>query len=83
MAFSYKTIRDHAFAMTGGTVESARRLDPQSNVGWEIHVVPSGNGDVVLVLPVTTDCNVHGAICTEDGRMLSERLEITIQGPGG
>ena len=34
------------------------------------------------VLPVTTDCAADGAICTEDGRMLSNRLVLTVTGPG-
>ena len=61
----------------------ARRLAPPSNVGWEIHVRPDSNGPVTIVLPVTTDCTAEGAICTEDRRPLSNRLEITVPGPDG
>ena len=81
--FSYKTLRDHAFTVTGGVVVKARRLAPPSNVGWEITVRPDSNGTVTVVLPATTDCAAQGAICTGDGRMLSSRLEITVAGPGG
>ena len=81
--FSYKIMRDLAFTVTGGEVTWARRLAPRSNVGWEIHVRPDGNGPVTIVLPVTTDCTAEGAICTEDRRPLSNRLEITVPGPGG
>ena len=81
--FSYKTLRDHAFTVTGGEVVKARRLERGSNIRWEIHVRPSGNGPVTIVLPVTTDCNASGAICTQDGRMLSEQLEVTVPGPDG
>ena len=81
--FSYKTLRDHAFTMTGGEVINARRLNPPSNVGWEITVQPDGSGTVTIVLPVTTNCDSDGAVCTEDGRMLSGRLELTVSGPGG
>ena len=80
---SYKTLRDHAFTVTGGQVTEARRLVPRSNVGWEIHVQPDGDGTVTIVLPATTDCTAEGAICTQDGRKLSNRLEITVQGPAG
>ena len=79
--FSYKTLRDHAFTMTGGEVINARRLNPPSNVGWEIIVQPDADGTVVIVLPVTADCAAEGAVCTEDGRMLSNRLELTVSGP--
>ena len=81
--FSYRIMRDHAFTVTGGQVTEARRLVPRSNVGWEIHVQPDGDGTVTIVLPATTDCTAEGAICTQDGRKLSNRLEITVQGPDG
>ena len=78
---SYKTLRDHAFTVTGGTVKKAQRLEQGSNIGWRITVRPDGNGDVTIVLPETTACEAQGAICTEDGRMLSHRLELTVSGP--
>ena len=82
---SYKTLRDHAFTVAGGTVEGARRMDRDSdtpNIRWEITVRPDGDGAVVVALPVTTDCADDGAICTEDGRMLSNELVLTVSGPG-
>ena len=81
--FSYKTLRDHAFTVTGGEVTNARRLEPGKNIRWEISVTPSGNAGVTIILPVTTDCASQGAICTGDGRMLSTRLELAVSGPGG
>ena len=83
-SLSYKTLRDdHVFTVEGGKVTGARRLVKGSNIGWEIVVEPDSNGDVTIVLPATTDCNAQGAICTGDGRPLSNRLEITVSGPGG
>ena len=79
--FSYKTLRDYAFTVTGGEVVKARRLEKGKNVRWGIHVTPDGDGTVTIVLPVTTDCNADGAVCTDDGRMLSNRLEVTVPGP--
>ena len=78
---SYKTLRDHAFTVSGGTVRKAQRIEQGSNIGWRITVRPDGNGDVTIVLPETTDCESQGAICTEDGRMLSTELELTVSGP--
>ena len=37
---SYKTLRDHAFTVTGGTVKKAQRLEQGSDVGWRITVQP-------------------------------------------
>ena len=79
---SYVTLRDDAFNVTGGTVENAQRTDKPSNISWRITVKPTSTGDVTVVLPVTTDCNAEGAICTADGRKLSNRLEFTVSGPG-
>ena len=79
---SYVTLRDHAFTVTGGEVTSARRLDRPGNIRWEITVTPDGNGDVTIVLPATTDCADQGAICTADGRMLSNRNQLSVSGPG-
>ena len=81
--FSYRTLRDHVFTVTGGTVTKARRLETGKNVRWEITVQPSGNADVTVALPVTTDCSGQGAICAGDGRKLSSALEITVSGPDG
>ena len=79
---SYKTLRDHAFTVTGGTVKKAQRLEQGSDIGWRITVRPNSDGQVTITLPITEDCDAQGAICTEDGRMLSHRLELTVGGPG-
>ena len=78
---SYKTLRDHAFTVAGGEVTGARRLAPPSNIGWEIQVEPDGDGAATIVLPVTADCTAEGAICTEEGRMLSGGLLLVVPGP--
>ena len=75
-------MRDHAFTATGGSVTYVRRLERPGNIRWEITVRPDSSGAVTLVLPATTDCEAGGAICTEDGRMLSNRLELTVNRPG-
>ena len=79
---SYITLRDHAFTVTGGEVTGARRLEPGKNVRWEITVQPSGNADLNVLLPVTTDCSSQGAICPGGDRKLSGSVEFTVSGPG-
>ena len=49
-----------------------------SNTGQTV----SGSRTPTVVLPVTIDCNADGAVCTGDGRKLSNRLELTVSGPG-
>ena len=81
---SYVTLQDDAFSVTDGEVTSARRRTQGSNIGWTITVTPdSAAAAVTVVLPVTTDCNADGAVCTADGRKLSNRLEFTVSGPSG
>ena len=80
---SYRTLRDHAFGVTDGAVRRAQRLEGPSNVRWEITVLPDSEAEVVVVLPVTTDCEDEGAICTEDGRMLSAEATLAVRGPAG
>ena len=80
--FSYTTVRDHAFTVTGGSVTYVRRLEPGKNIRWEITVTPDSSAAVAIALNATTDCEAGGAICTEDGRMLSDPLELTVNGPG-
>ena len=79
---SYATLRDHAFNVTGGSVERAERTDKPSNIPWLITVKPQGAGGVTIELPATTDCAAAGAICTGDGRMLTNSLSFTVSGPG-
>ena len=83
-SLSYKTLRDHAFTVTSGQVTGARRLDSNSNtpnIRWEITVSPDSNGEVTVELPVTTDCEAQGAICADDGTMLSSPLKFIVEGP--
>ena len=76
--FSYTTMKDDVFTVTGGTVTRARRLEPPGNIAWEITVTPSGTADITVTLPVTTDCANTGAICAADNRKLSNAVEFTV-----
>ena len=80
---SYKTLKFHAFTVTGGSILKAQRMDKPSNIKWRIMVRPDSSEDVTIVLPATTDCEAQGAICTEDGRMLSNSLVFTVSGSSG
>ena len=79
---SYLTLKDSAFSITGGQILNARRLDPPKSIQWEISVRSSSYRPVSIELPATTDCTSEGAICTEDGRKLSEAVSFTIPGAG-
>ena len=81
LKLSFKTLRDHAFTVDGGTVKQAKRQVKGSNIGWTITVEPDSDAAVRIVLPATNDCDSPGAICTEDGRKLSNSLDFTATGP--
>ena len=74
-SFSFRTLRDHAFTVTGGEITRAKRLDGPGSIRWTVHVSPDPDADVTIVLPVTADCDA------EDRRPLSNRLELTVSGP--
>ena len=78
---SYRTVRDAALQVTGGTVLRSRRLNRPSNMGWQIHMRPETQGTVTIVLPADRPCGETGAMCTDDGRRLANRLELAIGGP--
>lgn len=63
-------------------MKKAGRMNRPSNISWRITIRPDGDGDVRIVLPVTTDCQASGAVCTDDGRKLSNSLDCTVPGPG-
>ena len=77
---SYVTLRDEALKVTNGTVTKAKRVDGRSRL-WEITIEPDSDAHVTIVLPITTDCNAQGAVCTSSGTELSNRSEATVPGP--
>ena len=66
-----------ALMVTAGMVNSVQKVDGSSKL-WEITATPNGNDGVSLSLPATTSCNDDNAVCTEDGRMLSEGVAISV-----
>ena len=81
IVISYRDFSRSVFQITGGTVQKARRLAPPSNIGWEITVEPTGDGNVVITLPGSRACDVAGAICTSDGDRLYASISATVSGP--
>ena len=81
-AVSYRVLRDHAFDVDEGEVETAQRKAPPSNLEWTITVEPKGDGDVTVELSATSDCDAADAICTAGGTPLTgEPAAFTVAGP--
>ena len=76
----FRTMRDDAFEVAGGTVRRAKRVDGRSDL-WQLTVKPSSDAPVTLSLPAGRACNTTGAVCTSDDERLSVGIETTVPGP--
>ena len=70
-----------ALQVTNSRVVDAKRTVRGQNRSVTVRVRPSSVDDLTLTLPATTDCTAATAICTSDGRELSETVTATVQGP--
>ena len=77
---SFRVLRDESFAVTGGEVRKARRVDGRNDLR-EIHVEPDGWDDVRVTLPGGRACGTTGAICTADNKVLANTAVATVPGP--
>ena len=77
-ALSYRVLRNQAFDIAGGRIRRARRVTRGNNTNWWITIQPNRYDDVELTLPGNLPCGNRGAICTADGRQLSEDVNAYI-----
>ena len=76
----YTDLRDHALAVANGTATNARQVNGRRDL-WEIEVRPVSDAAVQVSLPSTHACGDIGAVCTADGRALSNGILATVPGP--
>ena len=69
-----------ALSATGGKKKTILRVDDRLDL-WEVKVEPSGTDAVTLTLASTGSCGDEAAICTADGRVLSNAPSVTVNGP--
>ena len=50
-------------------------------VVWEFEIEPDSDGDLTISLDAGRPCGEPGAICTADGRSLSEGISTMVEGP--
>ena len=55
--------------------------EESGEVVWQIEIEPDGDGDVTVSIEAGRPCDEEGAICTADGRTLSEGISTTVEGP--
>ena len=80
-ALGYENVKEHVLTVTGGTVNGASRTQSGDDTRWTITITPSGDDDVTIVLPETTDCSNDGAVCTASDKMLTIGDSTTVPGP--
>ena len=82
IGISYRSLREDAFAVTGGSVTRGRRVDDRRDL-FEMTVEPDSDGDVTIELPAGRECGVSGAICTkgDNRRQLANTPTATVAGP--
>ena len=92
---SPENVGEHGVDVEGGEVTSARPVDGNAPGGaarkgtrsaggevvWEFEIEPDSHGDVTVSLEAGRPCDEPGAICTADGRALSEGISTTVRGP--
>ncbi len=66
--------------VTGGSVTRMRRKDNRLD-HWRIKIQPSSHEAVTVTLSPSPACGATGAVCTADGRALSEAISATVPGP--
>ena len=72
----------------GNAPDGAARKGTRSDSGgtggevvWEFEIEPDSDGDVTVSFEAGRPCDEPGAICTVDGRVLSEGIATTVRGP--
>ena len=82
IGISYRSLREDAFAVTGGRVTGGERVDDRRDL-FEMTVEPEGEGEVTVTLPAGRECAVSWAICTkgETRRQLTNAPTATVAGP--
>ena len=77
---SSATLRNEALSATNATVIRTKRVVKGDNRRWTVTVRPDSGADVTVSLPATADCAAAGALCTPDGRRLSNAVTATVAG---
>ncbi|MCY3596937.1 MAG: hypothetical protein OXG71_05805 [Rhodospirillales bacterium] len=75
---SSATLRNEALSATNATVIRTKRVVKGDNRRWTVTVRPDSGAEVTVSLPATTDCAAAGALCTPDGRRLSNAVTATV-----
>lgn len=73
-----KSPRKASFKVKRGRVQSVKQVEGGL---WRVRISPSSKRAVKVTLAGGRDCDEKGAVCTPDGRPLSNTVSATIKGP--
>ena len=76
----HRTLRDRSLSVSGGDVTAVRPVAGQRH-RWDIEVRPASDAALSISLPPTHACGDAGAVCSADGRALSNGILATVPGP--
>ena len=77
-----RRLREDVVAVAGGRATKASRVDRRRDL-WQLTVEPDSLVDVTVTLAAGAACGTPAAVCTKDGRALSETISATVRGPAG
>ena len=77
---SGRRLRSDVVAVSGGRATKAGRVNRRKDL-WKLKVRPDSLADVTVTLSSGAACDSPGAVCTADGRALSNTISATVKGP--
>ena len=77
---SGRRLRSDVVAVSGGRATAAGRVDRRRDL-WKLTVEPDSLADVTVTLSSGAACDSPAAVCTADGRALSNTISTTVRGP--
>ena len=74
-----RRLREDVVAVAGGRATAAGRVDRRRDL-WELTVEPDSPADVTVTVEAGAACDSPAAVCTKDGRALSQEISTTVRG---
>ena len=75
-----RRLREHVVAVSGGRATKAGRVNRRRDL-WKLTVEPDSLADVTVTLSSGAACDSPAAVCTSDGRALSNTISTVVRGP--
>ena len=75
-----RRLREDVVAVAGGRATNAGRVNRRRDL-WKLTVEPDSLADVTVTLAAGAACDSPAAVCTADGRALSNTISATVLGP--